>query len=351
LKTLKTMMTFTKIREQLPRRYSGLLIALAAVLSLAVGSTILLGHRTSPHKSGIIAKSFSVAGVQRNAKDETPFNLGSVASGPTLYPYSVVPGGVATPEELKSAVQRDPVVAAHYADFDVAKAHLIRLQEDHAFYVSYRLGNRIYWTKNKLTLFKGETLLTDGKHEARTRCANRLSETLVSPMSAKQPKLEAMEASPNMDLVPRPLSIEGIPSSSPEGLSPLLAPGGASATAGGLPEFVSLPPEFPVVGGGSSSPHKSTGGGTPGGGTPGGGTPGGGTPGGGTPGGGTPGGGTPGGGTPGGGTPGGGTPGGGTPGGGTPGGGTPPTSVPEPGTLLLLGVGLGATWLRKKRKS
>jgi hypothetical protein len=339
LKTLKTVINSAK----LPLRHGAPFIALAAVLSLAIGSTILLSNTDRSHKSGISAKTFSVVGVQPNEKGETSVTVGPVASGRILYPYSVVPGGVATPEELKSAVLRDPIVAAHYADFDVSKAHLIRLQEDHAFYVSYRLGNHIYWTKNKLTLFKGEMLLTDGQHQARTRCANRLSETLVSPMSAKQPKLEAMEAAPNMDLVPRPLSVEGIPSSSPEALSPLLAPGGASATAGGLPGFISLPPEFPIVGGGSSSPHRSTGGG--------GGTPGGGTPGGGTPGGGTPGGGTPGGGTPGGGTPGGGTPGGGTPGGGTPGGGTPPTAVPEPGTLLLLGVGLGATWLRKKRKS
>jgi PEP-CTERM motif len=350
---LKTAISAKKIRAQISRGSGALLIASIALLSLAGGGTLFLRHKDASPASKINAKVLSFPGVQRNQYDGASANYGSAVSGRQLYPYSVVPGGVATPDELKSAVLRDPVVAAHYADFDVAKARLIRLQEDHAFYVSYRLGNHIYWTKNKLTLFKGEALLTDGKHEARTRCANRLSDTLVSPMSAKQPKLEAMEAAPNMELVPGPLSVDGLSSSSPEALSPLLSPGGVSGTAGGLPEFVSLPPEFPIVGGGSGSPRRSTGGGggTPGGGSPGGGTPGGGSPGGGTPGGGTPGGGTPGGGTPGGGTPGGGTPGGGTPGGGTPGGGGPPTAVPEPGTLLLLGVGLGATWLRKKRKS
>ena len=122
-------------------------------------------------------------------------------AGRPLYPYSVIPGGVESAQELASAVEHDPVVANHYADFDLAKTHVVRLSEDHAFYVSYRLGDQVYWTNKKLTVHKGETVVTDGTHEARTRCGNRLSETQSKPTSPKQPTAEEMEVERTPDLV------------------------------------------------------------------------------------------------------------------------------------------------------
>ena len=67
-----------------------------------------------------------------------------------LYSYSVIPGGVHSAQELKYAIAHDAVVAEHYADFDIAKARIVRLQRTRTAYVSYRLGDRIYWTKKRL---------------------------------------------------------------------------------------------------------------------------------------------------------------------------------------------------------
>src|SRR5580704_7067814 len=44
-----------------------------------------------------------------------------------LFPNSVIPGGVENIQELRSAIARDPLVARHYADFDLSKARVIRL--------------------------------------------------------------------------------------------------------------------------------------------------------------------------------------------------------------------------------
>ena len=104
-----------------------------------------------------------------------------------VYPYSVVPGGVHDVRELKWAVEHDPLVAAHYAGFNFARARLVQLAFTRSVYVSYRIGNRLYWTRRRVRLQKGETLITDGKMTARTRCANRVEETPQQATSQNEP--------------------------------------------------------------------------------------------------------------------------------------------------------------------
>jgi hypothetical protein len=245
--------------------------------------------------------------------------------GRPLYPYSVIPGGVANARELKEAVQRDPVVAAHYADFNIAQAHVVRLTADRAMYVSYRLGDRVFWSNKTLLLRKGEALISDGTHEARTRCGNRLSETPALPVSPEQPPANVLAAPV------APVLFTGNFPPSP-GL-PLIPPaGGAPAAPGGPPTGGIIPPPIlPIVGGGGPPPSHSK---TPPPPPPPPGSP---PP--------------PGGSTPPGGTP---PPGGTIP----PGGSTPPVSVPEPSSIELLVTGLLALlaagvlrWGQKRRKA
>ncbi len=110
-----------------------------------------------------------------------------VPTAPLVFPYSVISGGARSSRELLEAARREPVVAAHYAEFSVSDARVIRLPHDKLAYVSYRLGNRIYWTRTKVKLHQGETLLSDGKHLARTRCGNRISDVAMAPISPQEP--------------------------------------------------------------------------------------------------------------------------------------------------------------------
>ena len=65
----------------------------------------------------------------------------------SVYPYSVVPGGVLSEAELEAAMAKDPVVARHYRDILAA-----RLLADAAsmlavnVYASYRSANSVHWT-------------------------------------------------------------------------------------------------------------------------------------------------------------------------------------------------------------
>ena len=105
-----------------------------------------------------------------------------------VFKYSVVPSGVYSAEELKRALL-DPVVAAHYAKVDPARIHTEFLKTDHYAYVSYRKGDKIYWTKNKVLLRGGEAILTDGQTRIRSRCGNCISEQPLEPTAADEPDL------------------------------------------------------------------------------------------------------------------------------------------------------------------
>jgi PEP-CTERM motif-containing protein len=104
-----------------------------------------------------------------------------------VYPYSVVPGGVEDVRELKWVAEHDPVVGAHYAGFDYDHARVVRLVLARTVYLSYRIGNRVYWTRHRVTLHKGEKLITDGKITGRTRCANRVEELPQQAASFLEP--------------------------------------------------------------------------------------------------------------------------------------------------------------------
>jgi hypothetical protein len=187
------------------------------------------------------------------------YGPGSDYTSRTFFPYSIVPGGVESVQELKNAVAHDPMVAAHYADFDLSRARVAVVERDRAVYVSYRLGNRVYWMTKTLQLHQGETIITDGKNEARTRCGNRISDIPINLVAPIEPRVDAMDGTAPI------LTVENqLPPAFPQallarnlGLAPGLAPfvegpsslsetPGGPATGGEI-----IPPAyFPIVGGG-----------------------------------------------------------------------------------------------------
>jgi PEP-CTERM motif len=124
-----------------------------------------------------------------------------------VYPYSVIPGGVRSREELAFNIEKDPVVAAHYADFKVDRARIVKSEEAQLVHVSYRIRNRVFWTAKTVKIPKGETLITDGHDSARTRCGNKVSVSPQEPVSEEEPPVETFEVpmiaraeSPKLDL-------------------------------------------------------------------------------------------------------------------------------------------------------
>jgi hypothetical protein len=115
------------------------------------------------------------------------------SAGRPVYPYSVVRGGVEDARELKWVAEHDPVVAAHYAGFDYQRARVVRLALAQTVYLSYRIGNKVYWTRHRIALHKGEKLITDGKITARTRCGNRVETVPQQAASSSEPPAAKFE--------------------------------------------------------------------------------------------------------------------------------------------------------------
>jgi hypothetical protein len=238
-----------------------------------------------------------------------PFGSNSDDPSPrqNFYPYSVIPGGASSAGELRNAIANDSTVRAHYADFVVSSTRVERLKAPQAFYVSYRIGNNIFWTKSALTIPAGETILSDGNHLARTRCGNRLSAVPAAPVAPIEVAPAAMESPAGEPLVaavgpiaaPAELPVAPVILTEVASVPPTPA---VSTPSGGILLF--LPPYIPVGLGGGSTPGTPTSPGAPG------------------------------------------TPPGGGPSGTSP--GTPPVQAPEPSALLMLGVGFAGILLWSK---
>lgn len=215
---------------------------LCAALILNVGNYSLEPAADAVENSG--PTDFSLAAGTFNIDLALPLNSRPV------YPYSIVPGGVDSPKELKSAIARDPLVAAHYSGFDLAKARVTRLNKDMAAYVSYRKGNKVFWTSHKLVIRAGENIITDGLHSARTRCGNRISEIAAKPVDGKEPSIAQLER-------PEP-EVQSLPIGSP--LAPWIGsnPGAPLSLPLGSNPGGFLPPIIPIISGGGIPPSHSS---------------------------------------------------------------------------------------------
>ncbi len=108
-----------------------------------------------------------------------------------VHPYSVIPGGVASIDEVQASVQRDPVVAAHYRGISPYALHFERLPVPVYMYASYRIGQSVYWTNHRILVPRGELVLRDESHFIRARCGNLLAFDLPpGATELPQPPLE-----------------------------------------------------------------------------------------------------------------------------------------------------------------
>jgi PEP-CTERM motif-containing protein len=163
-----------------------------------------------------------------------------------VYPYSVVPGGIQSLDELKQVMEHDPVISRQFQGFDFARAHSVQVSDRQAVYVSYRIGQKVYWTRKKIWLHPGETLITDGRIVARARCGNRVAEAPLDAGSPLEPSEEELDQPYSGD----PAAVNAASPSDP----PPADPSEVAPPAGGrkwwlLPLFAAPLAALPATGG------------------------------------------------------------------------------------------------------
>jgi hypothetical protein len=166
---------FIKCVVRRPLYLTGLLVAVVLSISLHT-------DHTSKRAVARAHRAATVSGEERK-----------------IYPLSVIHGGAYSADELNRARRLDSVVRAHYADFGNNPV-MRQAPADLFMYISYRKSDKVYWTRTKLRIPKGESVLSDGKHLARARCGNRLSFTPQQPLS---PETELSEGAFNAPEVPK----------------------------------------------------------------------------------------------------------------------------------------------------
>lgn len=110
-----------------------------------------------------------------------------------VYPYSIIRGGAYSKAELVDSLDTDPVAARHYANFHRSWVYVTRSSFMQPVYLSYRVGNAVYWTSRPVPLPKGEPLLSDGTNYARARCGNRISQVPQTPVNDTEPPPETLD--------------------------------------------------------------------------------------------------------------------------------------------------------------
>jgi len=176
-----------------------------------------------------------------------------------VYPYSVVPGGVSSADELREVAAHDATVAEHYAGFDYKVARVVEVDRPRLVYLSYRRGGQIHWTRKQASLHPGEKLITDGRITARTRCGNQVSvlpqantlpdEPLIAELDRPDAVASGREFPPSFDsslLQVDPVIPIG---PGPTASGPLVGPGPPGVT-------VPFPIGPPIIGGGACVPSK-----------------------------------------------------------------------------------------------
>lgn len=163
-------------------------------------------------RSGTSAHTQTVASA--NADVDVHLTGVSATVSRPIYRYSVIPGGAHNRQQLVDAIGRDQVVADHYGAVFLDRVHVERLPEARRAYVSYRIGDRVFWTKHQVALPAGEPILTDGEKQIRTRCGNRISYAPQLPTSDGEPdalEFEALSA-PAPETIPSRAAHGSVPS-------------------------------------------------------------------------------------------------------------------------------------------
>jgi hypothetical protein len=200
------------------------LFTVFVVLMLADGPTSFFSENAALEPVDDLSWSVETAAPEIFTNGEIP--IARAVPGQAICEYSIVAGGVQSAADVDRAVKADPVVSQHYARIAIDKLTPTRVAASRQAYVSYRIGDQVFWSSNTVTLPEGEAVLTDGATMIHARCGSLISDGAATPTRQAEPVLSAYGSSTDTPMVDRPEASAGM----------LVRAGAATAmTTGGAP--------------------------------------------------------------------------------------------------------------------
>lgn len=173
---------FVQIRPPSPRpgiwKLAALIVGVVALASMLMAAAIVTGLLDHPRLSSALPP----------AAGPVPYQIVTIIEQGTrqVYPYAIVPGGAETLDQARRALA-DPLARAGCPGIDFSKFRKVTLRRSLSGYISYRVGEQIYWTSNLVTLHVGETVFTDDVHLIRGRGLNCYSPLPMMPTREDEP--------------------------------------------------------------------------------------------------------------------------------------------------------------------
>ena len=146
-------------------------------------------------------------------------------------------------EDFRKTVDKDPVLKAHFANFNWDNARMGRLEKVTRAYVDYRKSDMIFRKKTPIVLAAGDQYITDGVMMVRTNCCNTynpLNELDIDPAAGP-----SMAPEPMAPFLSEPPVAMSAPTVHPLTQNPMTSP---TSTTGGNPPIPLPPPVIPPPG-------------------------------------------------------------------------------------------------------
>lgn len=143
-------------------------------------------------------------------------------------------------DDFRKTVSNDPVLKAHFADFNWNNAQMGKLEKSMRAYVDYRKNDTIFRKKTPIVLPAGDEYITDGNVKVRTNCCNSyytpMNELDAEPAAGPE---QLQVPPPNNPLLPEPIPTLAL---APPPIIPTTTTGGDSPIP--LSPPVSPPPGY-----------------------------------------------------------------------------------------------------------
>lgn len=227
-----------------------LIILIAILLAIAIIGTAIYMLTKGPSQSKSSSKT-SQTNTQNNLAASQPklpvqddaLDANYETSGKW---YGLCPkNSIHSVEDFRKMVDSDPVLKAHFANFNWANARMGRLDNVTRAYVHYRKGNAIFQKKTPIVLPAGDGYVTDGEMLVRTNCCNSyhpVNELDIDP-AAGPSQLPQLPMPLAMETVPLP-PVPGQPATAENPVVPVTTAGGNSPIPIPMPPPVNPPPGY-----------------------------------------------------------------------------------------------------------